>query len=170
MKENSSTGRAWIELDRAALLHNVDVLRDLLPPGCQLMPAVKANAYGHGAVWVAQELNQVGVNAFCVATVQEGAELREHGVTGEILVLGYTHPTQFPLLWQYGLTQTVLDRAYAETLNASGGVTLAQVAIDTGMHRLGLPWDDPDQLMAVLSLPNLHVTEIGRASCRERVS
>ena len=102
MKENSSTGRAWIELDRAALLHNVDVLRDLLPPGCQLMPAVKANAYGHGAVWVAQELNQVGVNAFCVATVQEGAELREHGVTGEILVLGYTHPTQFPLLWQYG--------------------------------------------------------------------
>lgn len=158
MKENSSTGRAWIELDRAALLHNVDVLRDLLPPGCQLMPAVKANAYGHGAVWVAQELNQVGVNAFCVATVQEGAELREHGVTGEILVLGYTHPTQFPLLWQYGLTQTVLDRAYAETLNASGGVTLAQVAIDTGMHRLGLPWDEPDQLMAVLSLPNLHVT------------
>ncbi len=158
MKENFPTGRAWVELDRAALLHNVDALRDLLPPGCRLMPAVKANAYGHGVVWVAQELNRAGVNAFCVATAQEGAELREHGVAGDILVLGYTHPTQIPLLRQYSLTQTVLDRAYAETLNTSDGETLAQVAIDTGMHRLGLPWDDLDQLTAVLSLPNFHVT------------
>lgn len=152
MKGNFPTGRAWVELDRAALLHNADVLRSLLPPGCQLMPAVKANAYGHGAVWVAQELNRAGVNAFCVATVTEGIELREHGVSGEILVLGHTHPTQFPLLRRYDLTQTILDRAYAEALNASGEKVLTQVAIDTGMHRLGLPWDDQDQLTAVLAL------------------
>lgn len=49
-------GRAWIELDRSALLHNVRVLRALLPKGCELMPAVKANAYGHGAALVAGEL------------------------------------------------------------------------------------------------------------------
>lgn len=158
MTESFPTGRAWIELDRAALLHNADALRARLPPGCRLMPAVKANAYGHGAVWAARELNRAGINAFCVATLSEGIELREHSVAGEILVLGYTHPPQFPLLRRYGLTQAVPDRAFAEALNAGGGETLAQVAIDTGMHRLGLPWDDLAQLTAVLSLPNLRVT------------
>lgn len=51
--------RAWIELDRAALRHNVERLRSLLPEGCVLMPAVKANAYGHGAVLIAKELNRL---------------------------------------------------------------------------------------------------------------
>ena len=94
--------RAWIELDRAALRHNVERLRSLLPEGCVLMPAVKANAYGHGAVLIAKELNRLGIRAFCVATAEEGAELRRHGIRGELLVLGYTHPKQFPLLWICG--------------------------------------------------------------------
>ena len=74
--------RAWVELDREALAHNVAELRRLLPPHCTLMPAVKANAYGHGAVPMARELNRLGVESFCVATVQEGAELRAGGVRG----------------------------------------------------------------------------------------
>ncbi len=151
-------GRAWVELDRAALAHNVEALRSLLPPGCRLMPAVKANAYGHGAVWAARELNRVGIHAFCVATAQEGAQLREHGVTGEILVLGYTHPRQFSLLRRYRLTQTVPELPYAEMLNAGCEEVLVQLAVDTGMHRLGIPWDDLDRLAAVFGLPNLHVT------------
>ena len=61
--------RAWIELDMGALRHNVAALRALLPPGCALMPAVKADAYGHGAVLIARELNRLGVRAFCVADV-----------------------------------------------------------------------------------------------------
>ncbi|EOS64522.1 alanine racemase [Oscillibacter sp. 1-3] len=62
------------------------------------MPAVKANAYGHGAVIIAKELNRLGITAFCVATVTEGIELRRGGIKGEILVLGYTHPEQFSKL------------------------------------------------------------------------
>ena len=80
-------GRAWIELNRAALRRNVERLSALLPPGCILMPAVKANAYGHGAVLIARELNKMGIDAFCVATVFEGVELRQNGVLGEILIL-----------------------------------------------------------------------------------
>ena len=91
-------GRAWIELDRAALRHNVEALRALLPDGCELMPAVKTNAYGHGAVLISRELNEMGIKAFCVATVPEGVELRKNGITGELLILGYTHPKDFPLL------------------------------------------------------------------------
>ena len=67
MSGEGKTGRAWIELDRAALEHNVNALSALLPPGCALMPALKANAYGHGAVPTAKELNRLGVRTFCVA-------------------------------------------------------------------------------------------------------
>ena len=129
--------RAWIELDMGALRHNVAALRALLPPGCALMPAVKADAYGHGAVLIARELNRLGVRAFCVASAREGAQLRGSGVEGEILVLGYTHPRLIPLLYRSRLTQTVLDASYAECLNQAGLPLEVQIKIDTGMHRLG---------------------------------
>ena len=61
-------GRAWIELDRGALENNVSVLRARLPDGCALMPAVKANAYGHGAELIVPGLLRLGVHDFCVAT------------------------------------------------------------------------------------------------------
>ena len=83
-------GRAWITLNLAHLRHNVAVLQAQLPLGCQLMPVVKANAYGHGSVPIARELNSLGIRAFCVATAEEGAELRRYGIAGDILILGFT--------------------------------------------------------------------------------
>ena len=152
------TGRAWIELNRTALRHNVEYLRTLLPSGCVLMPAVKANAYGHGAVLVARELNALGVNAFCVASASEGAELRENGIAGEILVLGYTHPACFSMLEQYRLTQTVVDAAYACELERYGKPLEVQVKLDTGMHRLGERCEHLRELQAIFAIPNLRVT------------
>lgn len=71
------------------------------------MPVVKANAYGHGAVLIAKELNTFGVDAFCVASVFEGIELRQNGVLGEILILGYTHPRYVPLLKALEISVTI---------------------------------------------------------------
>lgn len=150
--------RAWIELDMGALRHNVAVLRALLPPGCALMPAVKADAYGHGAVLIARELNRLGVRAFCVASAREGAQLRGSGVEGEILVLGYTHPQLIPLLHRAKLTQTVLDASYAECLNRAGLPLEVQIKIDTGMHRLGERWTQIDALERIFACRNLRVT------------
>ena len=161
------TGRAWIELDRAALRHNVDYLRSLLPPGCALMPAVKANAYGHGAALVAQELNGLGVDAFCVASAAEGAELREQGVAGSILVLGYTHPACFPLLEEYRLTQTVVDCAYAGELERCGRPLEVQVKLDTGMHRLGERCGSLRALREIFAIPNLRVTGVYTHLCAD---
>ena len=149
--------RAWIELDIGALRHNVAALRALLPPGCALMPAVKADAYGHGAVLIARELNRLGVRAFCVASAREGAQLRGSGVEGEILVLGYTHPRLIPLLYRSRLTQTVLDASYAECLNQAGLPLEVQIKIDTGMHRLGERWTQIDALERIFACRNLHV-------------
>lgn len=151
-------GRAWIELDRAALRNNVEQLQKLLPPGCAMMPAVKANAYGHGAVLIAKELNALGIDAFCVATVFEGVELRQNGVAGEILILGYTHPQYAPLLVQYKLTQTVLDCAYATELNGCGLTVDVHVKIDTGMHRLGERCEHLEKLRQIFGCRHLHIT------------
>ncbi len=151
-------GRAWIELDRAALRHNVERLQTLLPPNCALMPAVKANAYGHGAVLISKELNALGIDAFCVATIFEGIELRQNGVWGEILILGYTHPRYAPLLQQYHLTQTILDRSYALELNACNQHINVHVKIDTGMHRLGERYEHLKELRQIFDCGQLHVT------------
>lgn len=157
--------RAWVELDREALAHNIAVLRARLPEGCRLMPAVKANAYGHGAVLVAKELNRLGVDAFCVACVQEGVELRQNGITGEILVLGYTPPEDFAMLEKYQLTQTVADHSHAAALNRYGKKLHVHIAIDTGMHRLGEDCKNADKLCEIIKMENLVVDGIFTHLC-----
>lgn len=139
-------GRAWIQLNMDHLRHNVSVLRNRLPPGCRLMPVVKADAYGHGAVLIAGELNRLGIHAFCVATAGEGAELREHGIQGDILILGYTPPEDTALLVRYDLIQTIVDYQYAQALDKLGLPLRVHVGIDTGMHRLGQRCEEPDRI------------------------
>lgn len=151
----SPCGRAWIELDKKALVRNVEYLRSLMPDGCRLMPAVKANAYGHGAVWTATELNRLGVDAFCVACISEGIVLRKAKVKGEILILGYTAPEDFGLLAHYRLTQTVIDYKYAEELANAGAMLHVHIGIDTGMHRLGIRCEDIENILAVFEMKNL---------------
>ena len=150
-------GRAWIELDREALSQTVEALLAMLPDHCSLMPAVKADAYGHGAVLIARELNRIGVEAFCVASAGEGEELRREGVRGEILVLGYTDPIQFDLLHRCRLTQTIVDYQYAERLNGYGKRLHVHIGVDTGMHRLGIGYEQRDFIMDIFEMKNLAV-------------
>ncbi len=159
-KTASPTSRAWIELDLDALRQNVALLQKCVPDGCRLMPAVKANAYGHGAIPIARELNRLGIDCFCVACAAEGIELRRAEITGEILILGYTHPTEFPLLRRYRLTQTVTDYAYAEKMQQSGIRLHVHIAVDTGMHRLGIRCEDIEHIAAVYQMKNLLVDGI----------
>ncbi|MBD5393346.1 MAG: serine racemase VanT catalytic subunit [Lachnospiraceae bacterium] len=152
-----SRDRAWIEIDRNALKKNVEALRKELPAQCRLMPAIKADAYGHGADLIARELNQMGVDAFCVACVAEGVRLRRKGIKGEILVLGYTHPDQFYLLYHYHLRQTVIDFSYALKLNSYGKKLHVHIGIDTGMHRLGERSENIDLICKMYQMKNLKI-------------
>lgn len=162
---NYEKGRAWVELDMESLGHNVSVLRALLPEGCRLMPAVKANAYGHGAVPVARELNRLGVQAFCVATAEEGAQLRRSGITGEILVLGYTHPRRLGLVTQFELTQSVVDFEYAALLEQTSLPLRVHIAVDTGMHRIGERSGQLTRILKIFHMRNLQVTGIFTHLC-----
>lgn len=150
--------RAWIELDRKKLHQNVAALQAILPCGSQLMPVVKADAYGHDVILISRELNRMGVRTFCVSTVLEGVKMRKKRIRGEILVLGYTDPKQFHLLKKYSLTQSVLDYSYAQTLNAYGKRLKVHIKIDTGMHRMGESSRETEKLCRVCSFRNLIVT------------
>lgn len=159
------TSRAWAEISREALTHNVRYLQSLLPGRCSLMPAVKANAYGHGSGLIAGELQSLGIRSFCVACISEGAQLRQQGIDGEILVLGYTHPDQFPLLTRYGLTQTVVDFAHAQALSdyacsetEKSFPLPVHIAVDTGMHRLGESVSHVTRICEIFALPSLEIT------------
>lgn len=159
-----STSRAWIELDPEALKQNVEFLQSRLPKSCRLMPAVKAEAYGHGAVLIAEQLTKMGIDSFCVACVDEAVSLRLHGIESEILILGYTHPAQFPLLQQYHLSQTIVDASYAALLDQYGKECAytfpVHLAIDTGMHRLGEPFDRTDTICRLFHLKHLKIDGI----------
>lgn len=153
----SKDGRAWLEIDLSALRHNVKVLEQALPAPCRLMAVVKANAYGHGAVAVAKELEKSGVCAFAVATLYEGIELRLSGIKGEILILGYTSPVDAGALVRYRLSQTVVDGAYAGALCRAGKKISVHIAVDTGMNRLGVDSSDIAEIERIFACGNLTV-------------
>jgi len=164
-KPNFPVGRAWIELDMKNLRHNIHILQSRLPKSCQLMAAVKADAYGHGALQISKELNASGISAFCVASVLEGVALRKHGIKGKILVLGYTHPKQFHLLIKHQLTQTVIDYNYAKTLDGYGRKFSVHINVDTGMNRLGERSENIDEISRIFMLENLDVCGIYTHLC-----
>jgi len=153
-------GRAWVEIDLDALARNAAELRSQLPESCELMAVVKTDAYGHGAAKAAARLQDEGVRAFAVATVGEGASLRETGIKGDILVLGYTHPADVRILSDNQLIQLVIDGACARMLNASGYKLRVHIAVDSGMHRLGIASSDIDEIESVFKCENLAVEGI----------
>ena len=152
--------RAWVEVDCGALEHNIAALQALLPPACALMAVIKADGYGHGALTMARICRRRGVNAFAVATAAEGVQLRRGGVGGTILVLGYTPPEQALLLSRYRLTQSVVSLEHALALETAHRKIRVHLKLDTGMHRLGIPWDDQEAQAQVYRCPHLRVEGI----------
>lgn len=161
----TDTGRAWIELNPEHLAHNVEALQQLMPEGCKLMAVVKTEAYGHGAFAIASRLEQMGVEAFAVATLDEGICLRGYGIRGEILVLGYTPPSRAKELRKYGITQTLIDFVYASSLNRQGISVKCHIKVDTGMHRLGLSSQDADKVKKIFRMKNLKINGIYTHLC-----
>ena len=139
----------WAEVSLGALRHNARRVRSLTG-GAEVMAAVKADAYGHGAVAVARALAEAGVQRFSVASAVEGAALRHAGLAEPILVMGAVLPEVLPLCARHALDVTVTSAEGADAvIDAArrGGPLAVHVKVDTGMHRLGL---DPDEAPAVL--------------------
>jgi alanine racemase len=160
--------RAWVEVDWAALAHNVRQVRRSLAATTDLMAVVKADAYGHGAVTVAQTALQHGATWLGVATIPEGIELREAGITAPILLLGATYTAeqvQAVVRWRLQPTLCTPKQAlvFAETIAALPHPQPLPVhlKLDTGMSRLGTPWQEAgDLIQLVQRLPHLSIASI----------
>lgn len=164
-KRPSETGRAWREIDLRALQANASLLQRKAGSHAALMPVLKADAYGHGAIPCARALRACQVRAFAVATLAEGIALRRAAVRGTILILGYTPPTEADLLIRWRLTQAVIDESYARQLAAQGRRVAVHIAADTGMHRIGIPAEDLAAFRRVYRLPHLRFTGLFSHLC-----
>ncbi len=132
---------AIVDLD--ALRHNFVATRAFVGPRVRVLAAVKGDAYGHGAVATARALSSAGCEAFGVALVEEGAQLRDAGVAGLVLCMGGVGRHGAEEAVRRELTPVLYDEGDAERLDAAAraaGRRLAvHVKVDTGMGRLGVP-------------------------------
>lgn len=139
--EDTILRRTWAEIDLDALAHNYRRARELTGPGVRYLGVVKADAYGHGAVQVAERLEELGADYLAVSSLDEARELRHGGINAPILILGHTPPEMVPELIRYHITQAVSAQAKAEAYSAAalacGGTLKVHIKVDTGMSRLG---------------------------------
>ncbi len=137
---NEKTKRTWAEVSLSALERNVAAIRAVLPKETRFLGVVKADAYGHGAVEISRRLEKFGAAYLAVASVDEGLELRQAGISAPILILGATAGEYAPILAENELTQEVESLEKAKALSAAlkpGQRLKIHLKLDTGMGRLG---------------------------------
>ncbi|MCL2399969.1 MAG: alanine racemase [Defluviitaleaceae bacterium] len=158
--------RAWAEIDINRLIHNVRTVRNAIPKQTKLLAAVKADAYGHGAVEVAKTLLENGADTLGVALCEEGIKLRKNNITAPILVMSYTPEPLLKSVVDNGLIQTIFSAEGYKSLSQAAArcnkKAEVHIKIDTGMGRLGfLPEHAAvDTICNILEDPFLHVTGI----------
>jgi alanine racemase len=139
--------RAWVEVSLAAVVENARTVARVA--GTRLLPIVKANAYGLGAVAVSRALEQVDPWGYGVATIEEGAELRAAGIARPVLVCAPGRADQFDRYRQFDLTPTLGERDSLAAWLALVPERPCHLEIDTGMGRSGVRWDEIDVLRDV---------------------
>ena len=143
------TARAWVDVDLRALVANARTLVGLT--GTRLLPMVKANGYGLGAVAVARALESLDPWGYGVASVEEGAALREAGIVRPVLVVSPLLPDAIDAHLAHDLRPTIGDLP-ALAAWCRRGAWPFHVEIDTGMSRAGFRWDDAPALVAAVAL------------------
>lgn len=132
--------RTYVNINLAAIRHNILEVKKHIKQNTKLLAVVKANAYGHGSIQVANALKDE-VDYFAVATLEEAVVLREHGITKPILILSYTSYQEYETVIEYDITQTLYSSVDAKRL-AQKALQMKKTAnvhicVDTGMTRIG---------------------------------
>ncbi|MBQ9662787.1 MAG: alanine racemase [Oscillospiraceae bacterium] len=162
---NDDRKRTWAEIDLSALSHNYRAIRAGLQEGCRFLGVIKADAYGHGALRVAQLLQEEGAEYLAVSCLDEALELRQGGIELPILILGHTPAEYTAVLIENRLTQTATCLAkaveYSEEAARLGKTLKLHIKLDTGMSRLGylcegaLFEEGVENIISSCRLPNL---------------
>ena len=145
--------RTWAEVSLDNIRHNFFEIKSRLSYDVKVMSVVKADAYGHGAKFVAPLLDKLGSDWFAVSNIEEALQLRELKINKPILILGYTPPFMAKTLAENNISQALLCKEYAAELSqfaAKQGVTVkVHVKIDSGMGRIGFVHHDENDNSAV---------------------
>lgn len=156
--------QAMIDLD--AICNNINEVKRVIGSDVKVMPVIKADGYGHGAVPIAKALNEIGVDAFAVAIIEEGITLREHGIQQPIVILGYTSQYQYEDLLKYEIRPTIFSYEMAESLSkvaeTLGKEAKIHIKLDTGMNRIGFKptKESVEDVIKISKLPNIKIEGI----------
>ena len=143
------------QINLGALRSNYQLIKEETAKGCKILAVVKADAYGHGAVQISRELENMGVDYLGVAILEEALELRKAGIKSPIMILTGIFKGQEEALFDYDLTPVVYTLESAERINIEAmkrkKSCAIHIKIDTGMGRLGVGADKAISLLAAVS-------------------
>jgi len=132
--------RGYAKVDLDAVYNNVVELKKCLKDNTGIAAVIKTDGYGHGAVPIAKTIEEL-VDAYAVATVFEGINLIKHGMKKPIMLLGYTNEATYDLAIENNINMVVFNYEMALAMNnharRMGKVAKVNIAIDTGMSRIG---------------------------------
>lgn len=153
---------AWIEVDLRQLRRNFQIIHQHKPPQLRLLAVVKNEAYGHGALPVAQAALAAGATFLAVSTLEEAVTLREQGIRARVLMLGDRQADELPWCLAYGLTCCVSEPGtvvqLAELAARAGRQVPVHLKINTGMNRYGVRWNEALPLVEkILATPSLQL-------------
>lgn len=159
--------RIQAEIDLDAMTYNLEHIKKNLAPGTQVIAVLKADGYGHGAVPLARRIQKdPEIWGIAVATVEEGEELRNAGITKPILILGYTYQEDYQKIAKLDFRPAVFKLSMAKELSKAAleaGKTLKiHIKIDTGMTRIGYRdvKKDVPEILEISKLPGLEIEGI----------
>jgi alanine racemase len=156
----TESNRCWVEIDQSALRHNARMGRDRIG-SAELLAVVKANAYGHGMVDVAQTLAN-DAQLFGVANLEEASALRD-ALAHPIVILGPALPKERSTIAAGDFIPTISTLEEAQDFSRLAGTSPVAVnfKIDTGMGRMGVPENDAlDLFKKVSALPNIKIHSV----------
>ena len=171
--------RVYAEINLDAILHNMAQMEQTLQPGTRIMPVIKTDAYGHGAIPIGRELEPLPITwGYATATAEEAQSLRQSGLKKPILVLGATFPEQYPLLASSQIRATVYSLRQAAALESfaseAGSPITVHLKIDTGLSRLGfqVTQETADEIAQIAGMPHIIIegmfTHFAKADDRDK--
>ena len=163
--EKKKYDRTYVEIDLEAIKHNIRCEREKVGDKVKIMAIIKANAYGHGDIEVAEALKDE-VDAYGVAIIEEALKLRKAGVTKMILILGHTGKIWYDDLIKNDISQAVYSYEMAKILSEEamrlGKKAKIHIKVDTGMGRIGFQpvKDNVEVIYAISRLPGIEIEGI----------
>ena len=165
MEQQEQRYRSWVEIDLDGFRQNWDEIKRLVGPDIKVLQAVKADAYGHGAIEISRAAVKNGVYGLGVANADEGVQLRVGGIEAPIIILSPSTAAEINDMIKYNLIPSVSDIHFAAELSTQlverGERIPVHIEVDTGMGRGGaISGDAINMIKDVIGLPNIEVQGI----------